>query len=107
MARSIIIVNATQVITSEQNPQGLFSVVSGFPKVFDSGVDGDIEQNMKNAKAAYHDQLSKNYANTNPARVMTTVTLEMADGFQVLHESIGSVPAVNSEPNEESIPEEQ
>lgn len=92
MARAIAIVNATQVITSEQNPQGLFSVVSGFPKVFDSGDGGDIEQNMKNAKSAYFDQLSKNYANTNPNRVMTTVTLEMASGQQILAESIGSLP---------------
>lgn len=92
MARAIVIVNATQVITSEQNPQGLFSVVSGFPKVFDSGVDGDIEQNMKNAKSAYFDQLSKNYANTNPNRVMTTVTLEMANGQQILCEPVGSLP---------------
>ena len=92
MARNIVIVNATQVVTSEQNPHGIFSVMSGFPKVFDSGNDGDIEQNMKNAKAAYFDQLSKNYANTNPARVMTTVTLEMANGEQILRESIGGLP---------------
>ena len=92
MARAIAIVNATQVITSESNPQGLFSVVSGFPKVFDSGVNGDIEQNMKNAKAAYFDQLSKNYANTNPARIMMTVTLEMASGEQILRECIGGLP---------------
>ena len=101
MARAIAIVNATQVITSESNPQGIFSVVSGFPKVFDSGVDGDIEQNMKTAKAAYFDQLSKNYANTNPARVMTTVTLEMANGEQILRESIGGLPVVEPEPESE------
>ena len=93
MARAIAIVNATQVITSESNPQGLFSVVSGFPKVFDSGVNGDIEQNMKNAKSAYYAQLSTNYANTNPARIMMTVTLEMASGEQILRECIGRYPA--------------
>lgn len=100
MARAIVIVNATQVITSEQNPQGLFSVVSGFPKVYDSGVDGDIEQNMKNAKSAYFAQLSTNYANTNPNRVMTTVTLEMANGEQILKESIGGLPVIEPEPEE-------
>lgn len=97
MSRNIIIVNATQIVTSESNPYGIFSVMSGFPKVFDSGVDGDIEQNMKNAKSAYYAQLSANYANTNPARVMTTVTLEMASGEQILRESIGAVPAPVSE----------
>ena len=100
MARNIIIVNATQIVTSEQNPQGIFSIMSGFPKVFDSGEGGDIEQNMKNAKAAYFDQLSKNYANTNPARAMTTVTLEMASGEQILRESIGGLPNSESEPEE-------
>ena len=93
MARTIIIVNATQVVTSESHPEGIFSVMSGFPKVFDSGEGGDIEQNMKTAKAAYYDQLSKNYANTNPARVMTTVTLEMASGEQILRECIGGLPS--------------
>lgn len=104
MARNIVIVNATQVVTSESNPQGIFSVMSGFPKIFDSGEDGDIEQNMKNAKAAYFDQLSKNYANTNPARVMTTVTLEMASGEQILRENIGGLPAPTPEPEPEPEP---
>ena len=99
IARAIAIVNATQVITSDSHPEGLFSVVSGFPKVFDSGEQGDIEQNMKNAKSAYYAQLSANYANTNPNRVMTTVTLEMASGEQILRESIGGLPA-EPEPEE-------
>lgn len=93
MARNIIIVNATQVVTSESHPEGIFSVVSGFPKVFDSGDGGDIEQNMKNAKSAYFAQLSTNYGNTNPNRVLMTVTLEMASGEQILRESIGGLPA--------------
>ena len=102
--RNIFIVNATQVVTSESHPEGIFSIMSGFPKVFDSGEGGDIEQTMKNAKAAYFDQLSKNYANTNPARVMTTVTLDNAFGQQILHESIGGFPVVEPEPEE--TPEE-
>ena len=100
MARNIAIVNATQVVTSESHPEGIFSVMTGFPKVFDSGEGGNIEQNMKTAKAAYYDQLSKNYANTNPARAMTTVTLEMASGEQILRECIGGLP-VAEEPDEE------
>jgi len=92
MARNIVIVNATQIVTSDAHPEGIFSVVSGFPKVFDSGDGGDIEHTMKTAKSAYFDQLSKNYANTNPARVMTTVTLEMANGSQLMSESIGGFP---------------
>lgn len=103
MARNIVIVNATQIVTSEQNPYGIFSTMYGFPKVFDSGVNGDIEQTMKTAKSAYYAQLSANYGNTNPARVMTTVTLEMASGQQILSESIGSIPAPEPEEVEEPI----
>ena len=93
MARNIIIVNATQVVTSEAHPEGLFSVMTDFPKVFDSErYDGDIEAAMKAAKSAYFDQLSKNYGNANPARVMTTVTLETAGGVQIMHECVGGFP---------------
>lgn len=106
MARTIVIVNATQIITSTSNPSGLYSVMPGFPKVFDSGTDGDIEQNMKSAKSAYYAQLSANYANTNPNRVMTTVTLEMASGEQILKECIGAFPAIEPEPAPEE-PEEE
>ena len=102
MARNIFIVNATQVVTSESNPSGLFSVVAGFPKVYDSGEGGNIEQAMKTAKSAYYEQLSANYANTNPNRVMTTVTLETASGQQILRECIGAFPVINPEPEEVS-----
>lgn len=97
MARNIIIVNATQLVTSEANPYGIFSTMSGFPKVFDSGEGGDIEQTMKTAKSAYYAQLSANYANSNPNRVMTTVTLEMANGQQILKESVGAFPVTEPE----------
>ena len=46
MARTILTVNATQVVTSQANPQGILSVVSGYPKTFDSSLspyNGDIE----------------------------------------------------------------
>lgn len=101
MARNVFIVSASQVITSDAHPEGLYSVVSGFPKVFD-GEEADV---LKAAKAAYYDQLSKNYANTNPARVMTTVTLERTDGRQYIAESIGGFPEVQHEPSPEPEPE--
>ena len=80
---------------------GLYSVVSGFPKMFDSGEGGDLDQNLKNAKSAYFSQLSVNYANTNPARVMTTVTLETAEGRMVMSECIGAFPVPTPEPTPE------
>lgn len=97
MARNIIIVTATQVVTSEAHPEGLFSVMTGFPKTYDSvNYNDDIEATMKAAKVAYYDQLSKNYGYTN--RAMTTVTLETASGQQILRESIGAFPDLNPEP---------
>ena len=35
MARNVFIVSASQVITSDAHPEGLYSTVSGFPKTFD------------------------------------------------------------------------
>lgn len=46
-------------------------------------------------------QLSANYANANPNRVMTTVTLEMANGQQILKESVGAFPVTEPEEVEE------
>lgn len=104
--RNILIVNATQVVTSENHPEGMFSVMSGFPKTFDSlNYNDDVELTMRAAKSAYFDQLSKNYAYTN--RAMTTVTLEAADGKQFLKECIGAFPEVVEEETEpEVVPEE-
>ena len=101
MARNVFIVNATQVITSENHPEGLYSVVSGYPKTF----DGEEADALKAAKSAYYAQLSTNYGNVNPARVMMTVTLERADGRQYIAESIGGFPEVVP-PEPEPEPEE-
>ena len=92
MARTILIVNATQVVTSESNPQGLLSVVSGYPKTFDSSLspyNGDLELTMNAAKADYYDRLSKMYGNTNANRIIQTVTLQNVFGENLLYKSVG------------------
>lgn len=97
--RNIFIVNATQVVVSESHPEGLFSVVSGYPKTFDSrnytvqdgNPNGDTEAALRAAKAEYFSRLSANYSGS-ASRVMATVTLEMADGRTILRESIGQFP---------------
>lgn len=100
MARNIIIVNATQVVTSQANPQGIISTVSGYPKTFDStSYDGDIELTMKKAKADYFNRLGIMYDDTNANRIIKTVTLENVKGELLLHESIGSFPV--EEPEEQ------
>ena len=97
--RNILIVNATQVVVSESHPEGLFSVVSGYPKFFDTeSYNGDVAAAMRSAKAEYYSRLSANYSGA-PARVMATVTLGNAAGVSLLHESIGDFPA--PEPEEE------
>ena len=109
--RNIFIVNATQVVTSESHPEGLFSVVSGYPKTFDSrnynateeNPNGDSEKALRMAKADYLSRLSANYAADN--RAMTTVTLEMANGRTIMHECIGAFPVVTPVEPEEVVEE--
>lgn len=99
MARNIFIVNATQVVTSEQNPQGLLSVVSGYPKTFDSlSYNGDIELTRRKANADYFTRLGIMYDDTNANRIMKTVTLVNAKGEMLLHESIGNFIEPEEEP---------
>ena len=112
--RQIFIVNATQVVTSESHPEGLFSVARGFPKTFDSrsypatdgNPNGDEEKALNMAISAYLAQLSTNYANSNPTRVMMMVTLERADGRQIMRESIGAFPDMTPTPEPEEVSEE-
>lgn len=90
MARTILTVNATQVVISQSNPRGIKSVVPDYPKNFDSKDYGDdVELTMKKAKADYFNRLGIMYDDTNANRIIKTVTLETADGRQILHESIG------------------
>ena len=108
MPRNIFIVNATQVVTSEQNPQGLFSVISGYPKQFDStSYSGDIDLTRRMANAEYYNRLGIMYADTNENRVMKTVTLSNAKGEMLLHESVGSFPDMTPDPEPEEEPEEE
>lgn len=101
MSRNIFIVNATQVVTSEQNPQGLFSVVSGYPKQFDStSYNGDVALTRRMANAEYYNRLGIMYGDTNENRVIKTVTLENVYGEMLLHDSIGAMPNMTLELNE-------
>jgi len=114
--RNIFIVNATQVVISENHPEGLFSVVSGYPKTYDSrsynateaNPNGDTDAALRAAKAEYFSRLSANYAGS-ANRVMSIVTLEQADGRTILRESIGAFPDMTPapEPPVEEEPVEQ
>jgi hypothetical protein len=102
--RNIYIVNATQVVASETHPEGVYSVVSGFPKTFDSrnynataeNLDGDANKALRIAKSEYSAQESAFLASD--SRAMWTVTLTMADGRQIASECFGAFPNVTTEP---------
>ena len=105
MARNIFIVNCSQVVTSQSHPEGMYSVLPDYPKRFDSrsypseDPNGDAEAALRAAKSEYYSRLSANYAGS-ANRVMSTVTLETADGRTVLRESIGAFPDMTPEPEE-------
>ncbi len=98
--RQIYIVNATQVVTSEAHPEGVYSTVSGYPKIFDSRNYNATEHNpngseyraLQVAKSEYFSRLSAMYASDAENRVMATITLERADGRQLLGEYFGAFP---------------
>ena len=109
--RQIYIVNAAQVVTSASHPEGLYSIVSGYPKTFDSrnynataeNPDGDPEKAYRVAKADFLSQESAFLVADN--RAMWTVTLTRADGRQMMAESFGDFPEV--EPTPEPEPDEE
>lgn len=105
--RNIFIVNATQVVTSTAHPEGLYSIVTSYPKTYDSeSFNGDSDAALRAAKAEYYSRLSANYTGS-AARVMAVVTLEQADGRQIMRDSIGAFPVVAPTPEPEPEPEEE
>lgn len=107
--RQIYIVNATQVVTSEAHPEGVYSTVSGYPKIFDSRnysstettPNGDEARALEVAKAEYYSRLSAMYASDTASRVMSVVSLMRADGRLILCEHIGAFPDMTPVPAEE------
>ena len=112
MVRQIFVVNATQVVVSDSHPEGLFSVVSGYPKTFDSrsypasdgNPNGDSDKALAAAKAEYYSRLSANYSGS-ATRVMATVTLKTAQGRTIISECIGAFPDMTPAPEPEPEPE--
>lgn len=113
--RNIYIVNATQVVTSEAHPEGVYSVMDKYPKTFDSRNYGASEENPNGdeeialivAQAEYSTRVKEFATADAPSRVMWTVTLERADGVGIQKKSKGDfpdmTPAPEPEPQEESV----
>ncbi len=110
--RNIFIVNATQVVVSEQNPQGVYSVVPDYPKNFDSrnynateeNPNGDETRALDMAQAEFYSRVSAFLTANN--RAMWTVTLTRADGRQIDRKSWGAFPDMTP-PAPEPEPEKE
>ena len=112
--RNIFIINATQTVISDSHPEGFFSTVSGYPKTYDSrsynateqNPNGDSDKALMAAKAEYYSRLSAFCAGSD-TRVMATVTLEQADGRQIMRDKIGAFPDMTPAPEPTPEPEEE
>lgn len=104
--RQIYTVNATQTVTSDAHPEGLYSVVSGYPKTFDSrnypapdaNPNGDEARALEVAQAEFYSRVADFLAANN--RAMWAVTLTRADGRQIMQESRGEFPDMTPETEE-------
>lgn len=111
--RQIYIVNATQVVTSDTHPEGVYSTLPDYPKQYDSRnynatdatPNGDEARALEVAQAEFYSRVSAFLAANSPTRAMWTVTLTRADGRQIMRESRGAFPDMTPEP--EATEEEQ
>lgn len=111
--RQIYIVSASQVVVSDQNPQGVYSVLNGYPVNYDSRTyeataenpNGNEELALIVAQADFADRVKQLSLAHN--RAMWAVTLTRADGVQIARKSFGAFPDMTPpEPEPESEPEE-
>lgn len=109
--RQIFEVNARHVVTSEAHPEGVYSIVAGYPKMYDSrnyeatetNPDGNPDLALIVAKAEFADSVKSFSLAHN--RAMWSVTLSRADGRQLMQESFGAFPNVGPEPEPEQAEE--
>lgn len=112
--RNIYIVDAVNVVTSQANPQGVYSTVPDFPKFFDSrnypASDGNPNGNPDTAlivaQADYADEVKALTVANNPNRVMWCVTITDAKGVQIARKTWGAMPDMTPVPEPEPVVEE-
>ena len=117
MERNIFTVNATQVVVSESNPQGVLSNVTNYPMPFDSrnykataeNPNGDEEIALLAAQAEYSAEIVRLATADSPSRVAWTVSVVRAsDGKQLYLRSWGGFPDMTPpEPEPEPEPNEE
>lgn len=114
MARNIYTVTATQVVASDNNPQGVLSNVTNYPMPFDSrnykatteNPNGDESIALLAAQAEYSAEIVRLAAAENPNRVAWSVSIVRAsDGKQLYLKSWGSFPDMTPKPEPQPEPE--
>lgn len=111
MLRQIYIVNATQVVTSDSHPEGIYSVVPDYPKQYDSrnynatteNPNGNPDLALIVAQADYADAVKDLSIAHN--RAGWAVTLERWDGVQIARKTFGAFPDMTPAPEPEPEPE--
>ena len=113
--RNIFTVYATQVVVSEQNPQGVLSNVTNYPMPFDSrsykatesNPNGDEDIALMAAQAEYSAEIVRLATAENANRVAWAVSIIRAsDGKQLYLKSSGAFPDMTPVPDAEEEPEE-
>ena len=112
--RQIYTTTAMQIVTSESNPQGVYSAVNGYPIRRDSrdyerteaNPNGNTDLALIVAQADYADAVRDLTIANNPNRAGWAVTLERWDGVQIARKAFGAFPVIETEPEPEPEPEE-
>ena len=95
MQREIYFVNALIVQSN-----GAFSVLSGYPKTFDSkSYDNDVQKAMQRAKADWNEVLGT-MGKRDDRPLQEAYVIRMSDGVQIFADKFGAMPE-EPEPNAE------
>lgn len=114
--RNIYTVTATQIVISENHPEGMKSVVTGFPQDFDSrsykatevNPNGDESIALIVAEAEYKKEVAALATAENANRVGWSVSIVRAsDGKQIALKSWGGFPDMTPPEPEPEEPEEE
>lgn len=105
--RQIYIVNCSQVVTSDAHPEGVYSVIGGYPINYDSrdyerteaNPNGSDELALIMAQADFADRVKQLRLAHN--RAAWCVTITRADGVQVARKAFGAFPDMTPEPEPE------
>ena len=105
--RQIYIVNCSQAVVSESHPEGVYSVIQGYPKNVDSRDYERTEENPNGSEELALIVAQAEFANIVKQlslahnRAAWAVTLERWDGVQLAHKSFGAFPDMTPKPEPE------